>query len=125
MTECLTKENFWNELYAKYPEAVYRFCDWIDQYKKQVNWNHLFACKGQENGILVNYKYHDLPIAIQLGIFLQFAKETRPSYEFEFSSQLFEKSPKVIEEFFRSASREMNIQKQTSGQFFDYDDILP
>lgn len=70
--ESLTKENFWNDLMEKYPEEMKLFCAWIDEYKKKVDWNNLFAST-------VNAKipkYHDLPIAMQFGIFLQFAKES-------------------------------------------------
>ena len=40
--EILTKENFWNEMIQKYPKAMKIFCDWIDEYKKEVKWNDLF-----------------------------------------------------------------------------------
>lgn len=62
----LTKENFWNNLHAKYPEQMKRFCDWIDAYKKRVHWMALFY---------KDVKYHDLPFAMQLGIFLQYLSE--------------------------------------------------
>lgn len=77
--ESLTKENFWNDIYARYPQQVQKFCDWIDEYKKRVNWDNLFfnedpefydhAAKGRK------IKYHDLPLAMQLGIFIQFVSE--------------------------------------------------
>lgn len=75
----LTKENFWNEMYEKYPDAMKTFCAWIDEYKERVKWDSLFynesddfyeyAVKGRR------IKYHDLPIAMQIGIFLQFVSE--------------------------------------------------
>lgn len=75
----LTKENFWNELYVKYPDKVQEFCDWIDEYKKRVHWDMLFfnnrkaspQSKCRSNPV----KYHDLPLAMQLGIFIQFRAE--------------------------------------------------
>lgn len=41
--ENLNKENFWDELYKKYPKGMKVFCDWIDEYKKQNNWDEFFC----------------------------------------------------------------------------------
>jgi hypothetical protein len=91
--ESLTKENFWNDLQTKHPETMKVFCDWIDGYKKRVNWDQLFSVhpwstrtdrpatkddyethkRGEINP--GQYKYHHIPIAMQLGIFLQFVFE--------------------------------------------------
>lgn len=73
----LTKENFWNELYAKYPLGMKMFCDWIDAYKKKNNWDNLFknhyAGNHAMNGIeYKTIKYHDLPLAMQIGIWIEF-----------------------------------------------------
>lgn len=80
--ENLTKENFWNSLMEKYPIGMKLFCDWIDEYKKTNNWANLFnAAKADDreyfdwNGDAVEIeapKYHDLPLAMQIGIFLEF-----------------------------------------------------
>lgn len=59
----LTKENFWNELKEVCPEAVEHFCNWIDEYKKEIGWDKLFA-----PGI----KFHDLPFEFQNGILARF-----------------------------------------------------
>lgn len=77
----LNKENFWDELYADYPEAVQVFCDWIDKYKAENNWDELF-----NGGLLLHPshpsdiqtsspKFHDLPHALQMGIWIQFVQE--------------------------------------------------
>ena len=58
----LTKENFWDDLMLKYPNAMKIFCAWVDEYKKKVNWNRLI-------------KFHHLPIAFQLGVFIEFTRE--------------------------------------------------
>lgn len=76
--ENLNKENFWNEAYAKYPDGVQVFCDWIDRYKKENHWRDLF-----NGGFLVNPKgnsdifteapkFHDIPLAMQAGILQEF-----------------------------------------------------
>ena len=72
----LTKENFFNELYEKYPKAMQIFCNWIDEYKKSVNWNELFNDgKAWAGGVTKSPKFHELPYAIQNGIWIEFAKK--------------------------------------------------
>lgn len=85
--ETLTKENFWNEMEQKYPKAMKHFNEWIDSYKKKNNWEILFnagwyagiATSYTKEGIPYNYfnkhqtpKYHELPIAMQFGIFIEY-----------------------------------------------------
>lgn len=65
--EKLTKENFWNDAFKKWPTEVGVFCKWIDEYKKRVEWTKLLGD---------DIKYHDLPIGMQIGIFIQFTFET-------------------------------------------------
>lgn len=86
----LTKENFWNELHEKYPLGMKRFCDWIDEYKKRVDWDKVFHVPqyevwvGSPTGFMKKIggqeispapKYHDIPIGMQIGIFIQFQIE--------------------------------------------------
>lgn len=98
--ERLTKENFWNECYSKWPGEMQVFCTWIDEYKKRVGWSALFkesdypfpdcnytpVVAADKNLIGARQyrvpKYHDLPIAMQIGIFLQFTFETHKRYDF-------------------------------------------
>lgn len=75
----LTKEGFWNGMMDKYPNATKEFCDWIDKYKEEVFWNTLFnggisESQGHGEPIITSVapKYHDLPYAMQLGIFLTY-----------------------------------------------------
>jgi len=86
--ETLTKENFWNQLYEKYPDGLKVFTDWIDQYKKAVNWNRMFN-DGYSKIVIVNPggkvnyvprltespKFHDIPYAMQLGIWIEFQND--------------------------------------------------
>ncbi len=78
--ESLTKENFWNELAEKYPEQMKQFGLWIDEYKKRVGWHNLFHLDNPNafQGGPSNFKrkYHELPIAMQFGIFYQFTVES-------------------------------------------------
>lgn len=61
----LTKENFWDEMSQKYPKATAHFKLWVDQYKSEHDWASMF-------GHLEYKKYHELPIAMQFGIFLEY-----------------------------------------------------
>lgn len=93
----MTKEDFWNDIKEKYPTSFKRFGEWIDIYKGQNNWINLFRIEqtkhtiqndeyGKLEGIYIDIdpktftpKYHDLPIAMQLGIFLEYIYERDPS----------------------------------------------
>jgi len=83
--EPLTKENFWDEMTAKYPKAMNHFCAWVDEYKKENDWDDLFngninEHKGHNGGweteLTVAPKYYELPTNIQFGIFLGFIFDT-------------------------------------------------
>lgn len=90
-TKILTKENFWDEMEQKYPKAMKHFKEWIDNYKIEHDWDNLFN-EGPidswniNSGSNANYKaapkYHELPVAMQLGIFLEFASATVDQKEF-------------------------------------------
>jgi len=77
MEHSLTKENFWNDLKEKYPYGVQVFCDWIDEYKEKVKWSELFNDGSPHYAKMGwhNPKYHDLPMAMQIGIWIQFVAE--------------------------------------------------
>jgi hypothetical protein len=76
--ENLTKENFFNEMQKKYPKAMDIFCKWIDEYKKRVEWD----CP---------LKYHDLPLAMQAGIWSVFIleNEVRNNLSLYFDTDMF------------------------------------
>lgn len=67
--ESLTKENFWNEIEQKYPNAFKVFSDWIDEYKKEVGWDTIFPIIRLDNESGNGYKeyqikFHNLPHAM-------------------------------------------------------------
>jgi hypothetical protein len=75
----LNKQNFWNDLKIKCPNAVAHFCIWIDQYKLVTDWNKLFNEKtipppinGYSDIVLKAPKFHDLPVEMQLGILIRY-----------------------------------------------------
>ena len=82
LTETLTKENFWNEINSTYPNACKLFCDWIDEYKAAVDWENVF------NGGIIRVshlitkspKFHEIPYAMQQGIWIEFATEKLNEY---------------------------------------------
>lgn len=80
----LTKEAFWDPPKERYLKAMNIFGDWIDEYKKRVEWHGLFATSEYEHANNESVKFHDLPDAMQIGIWIQFAKEiAQPHTEHE------------------------------------------
>lgn len=74
--ESLTKENFWNGMMEKYPQAMANFCQWVDEYKQRAGWENLFDhYYGFDSEGKSRIKYHDLPLAMQIGIWAQFMCE--------------------------------------------------
>lgn len=78
-----TKENFWDEIKLKYPEAFEHFSNWIDEYKKEIGWDKLF-----QDGV----KFHDLPFEMQNGIIARFDVE-------KFSGKSSYTIPKYVDMF--------------------------
>lgn len=68
--ENLTKEIFWNDLQAKYPDGMKTFCNWIDEYKKKNDWDMLF--RNWHRSELEQIKFHHIPYAMQMGIWFEF-----------------------------------------------------
>lgn len=75
----LSKENFFNEMSTKYPSAMERFCNWVDDYKKSVNWSLLFNSDSNwQDAAGKNApapRLHDIPYEMQFGILIKFASE--------------------------------------------------
>lgn len=59
----LTKENFFNRMMEQYPITMNRFCGWIDEEKKSIDWANIFK---------EDLKFHDLPLQLQIGILSKF-----------------------------------------------------
>jgi hypothetical protein len=88
----LTKENFWNELQEKYPVQYQKFSLWVDKYKVDNGWKGMFAphinygnVVRSENGEVSSMemlypKLHELPKAMQIGIFMEFASQANEVY---------------------------------------------
>lgn len=66
----MDKAGFWDPILAKYPEEFGDFAKWLDEYKRRVRWPVLF------NNAYIPTKYHDLPPAMQIGIFMQYTVES-------------------------------------------------
>jgi len=81
--ESLTKENFWDEMEQKYPKAMAHFKEWIDEYKNADKGRYYTLFNAGITSHLDSDtkqtvktrapKYHELPIAMQFGIFLEWA----------------------------------------------------
>lgn len=102
----LTKENFWNKMMEDFPKATKSFCKWIDEYKKNVGWNGLFNSNSDyqdANGKNAKApKFHDLPYAMQHGIWIFFCQDQLHQYfeqpEYEPSTDFEEEVKEVFEE---------------------------
>lgn len=103
----LSKENYWNEMQAKYPEAVQIFCDWIDKYKEKVGWASLF-----QDGI----KFHDLPFEFQNGIIARFDIECFYGIRTGRGSEFYERNRVEyvhgITKLFEDLQQQLNKEKQ-------------
>jgi hypothetical protein len=112
--ENLNKSNFFDEIEKKYPEAFTSFSEWIDRYKKEVNWNSLFNGGigihdgGYPSSDWVSKteapKFHDIPKEMQIGILLKFASENNATqndlakaFDIKNMSILFESVFAIIE----------------------------
>lgn len=101
--ENLTKENFFNELMEKFPEAMAEFCAWIDQYKIDNDWETLFNPQGTLRDDQKT-KFHHLPLAMQIGISVQYLADVKNELkEFDsfpgfFRDQLEERQEFLTEE---------------------------
>jgi hypothetical protein len=92
LEQTLTKENFFNEMGEKFPKSMKKFCSWIDEYKKEIGWNGLFNDHYHQSNIQragngeishIDYsapKYHDLPYAMQYGIWIQYCRLELSNY---------------------------------------------
>lgn len=80
----LTKDPFWNNLLAKYPGEMNTFLHFIDEYKVAVSWKRLFntGSPHYDQQGWHDPKFHDLPIAFQVGVFLAYLIQEPHRYEF-------------------------------------------
>lgn len=86
-----------------------KFCNWINEYKTRVCWDLLFR-EGPHGGEYARpTKYHDIPIAMQIGIFLQYVAETDNYGGIEYPAihgmATFATIPLYIQEFFEYENR--------------------
>lgn len=83
--ENLSRENTWEKFEEMYPRAMKNFHEWIDAYKIEVGWTHLFNPKyisvhisGHAETKLTkdaHPKFHDLPIEMQVGILAKWLED--------------------------------------------------
>lgn len=70
--ERMTKADFWDKIQLEYAEEMGEFKDWIDEYKRREEWDQYFNrfCTEEQK-----IKFHHLPNAMQIGIFIQYTIE--------------------------------------------------
>lgn len=118
----LTKQDFWDPLKEKYPKAMKHFGEWVDQYKSEHNWEALFN-DGYDGGWTEEQgsirgtapKYHQLPIAMQFGIFTE--------YWFSCIEKL-KKQPANLNFFTFSMSYKSAVQRSIDECLFRLEDKL-
>lgn len=110
--ENLNKENFWNEIEARYPGAFEKFKKWIDFYKWQNNWEKIFRPIQTSENRVEHAKFHDIPFELQHGILARFDIETR--YGIEGYEKLKKTYVKEVEGFFFRLEREIETVKPTN-----------
>jgi hypothetical protein len=72
----LTRENFFDEMQQKYPQAAGRFSQWLEKYKDDgVNWKYFFSSRepARRSG---PFEFEKMPLPFQLGIFMQYIDES-------------------------------------------------
>lgn len=119
--ETLTKKDFWKPIERLYPEAFAVFSKWVDEYKIKNNWDTLFNAgiwhhrkKREENTIIGHYghsaapKFHDLPKAMQMGMFLEFCEDQLDKGELETTERF---TPDDIVTVFRDTNDFFKHQK--------------
>lgn len=77
---------FWVAMKQRYPQVMELFLEWVNSYKLDNHWKQLFnysldAKRDIPGLIIITPKFHDLPIAMQMGIFMQFMAEHNPDPE--------------------------------------------
>jgi hypothetical protein len=92
----LTKENFFDRMYKQYPISYKKFCDWIDEYKKAVDWKELF----NNTPDALAPKFHEIPHAFQFGIWHTYALQSENNEWYNEQLYDYETLQKAIEAFF-------------------------
>lgn len=82
----MLKDSFWAEIQERWPGEFHRFTTWIDEYKKKNDWLTLFNSNSEYQNVVgknaVAPKFHDLPPAMQIGIFMQYCIQESHRYDF-------------------------------------------
>ena len=109
--ENLTKENFFNKMQEKYPKAMYKFCKWIDEYKEKNNWGDLFKTPLEEGFRQLHYsrKYHELPLAMQVGIFMEFMEDIGIIGSYQDPRSLLDRNKQHLEEVFNRVEKTLKL----------------
>ena len=107
----MSKGEFWDAISDKYPEEFADFAEYVDEYKRREGWSKLFDERIVMGMGRMITKYHDLPNAMQLGIFIQYTVESGLSFIHpEFIPQIMDDYIGSIEAWF-VAVRELNSIK--------------
>lgn len=120
----LNKKNFWDNLYKEYPLGVKLFCNWIDGYKERNDWKELFGeiiIDVRASRCTSAYikspapKFHNLPLAMQIGILIEFIALYPSVHEWEIEDLTNHDWRRTITEFFKM----LHEQEDCRQAFYD------
>ena len=106
--ERMNKANFWDKLETEYPEQMGDFKKYIDEYKRREDWANLFPGRiiyGDDDVMgkyrqVIPVKFHDLPNAMQIGIFIQYTIENGDAAFMENPSNMQDYQNGILKWFF-------------------------
>lgn len=71
----LGKKNFFNDLTEFYPQAMEWFTLWIDDYKRETNWDRNFGCIQERGEESISPCFYELPFEMQMGMIICFFRD--------------------------------------------------
>lgn len=119
----MLKDSFWAEIKERWPGEFQLFSAWVDKYKSGQNWLLLFNSNSEYQNAMgqnaIAPKFHDLPPAMQIGIFLQYCIEQPHRYEFlEGQPGSMAKLVDMVKEWF-CEEHEDAVRDHQAGKYMD------
>ncbi len=98
--ENLNRKNFFDALSKRAPLALNKFQEFIDGYKREINWQKLF----NTNFIDRNINFENLPFEMQIGILNKFFKE--------YAGSMLDETHEGYLQYFYDLEKELNAIKK-------------
>ena len=130
--ERMTKADFWDGIQSEYPEGMAEFNAWIEEFRRRADWEILFNCGHETNygpgdryewPYKSNYsrhypRFHNLPNAMQIGIFIQYTIEQGGESFFQPGAEMWtmEGMIQAIRQWFYEEHRASELSNQKHSQ---------